>query len=94
MAEKKAADNVVFVGKKPVMNYVLACITQLNSGADEIEIRARGRSINRAVDVAEIVRNRFMKELKVREISIGTEELESEDGSKVNVSSINIKVGK
>ena len=59
--------NVVYVGNKPVMNYVLACVTQLNQGADEIVVKARGRAISRAVDVAEILKNRFQfrKELIV-----------------------------
>ena len=90
----KRNDNVVLIGRKPVMNYVLACITQLTSGDKEIEIKARGRSISRAVDVAEILRNRFMNDLKVKTIDIGTEEIETEDGSKLNVSAITIKLSK
>ncbi len=85
---------VVYVGQKPIMNYVLATLTQLNEGADKIVIKARGRAISRAVDVAEIVRNRFMPNLKVEKISIDTEELESEQGRKVNVSTIEIVLAK
>ena len=85
---------VVYVGQKPIMNYVLATLTQLNEGADKIVIKARGRAISRAVDVAEIVRNRFMPHLKVEKISIDTEELESEQGRKVNVSTIEIVLAK
>ena len=48
-----AEDDVVFVGNKPVMNYVLAVVTQFNSGAKDVRIMARGRAISRAVDVAE-----------------------------------------
>ncbi len=70
-----AEEHVVYIGKKPVMNYVLAVITQFNEGAKEVSIRARGRAISRAVDVAEIVRNRFLPEVRVKEIKIGTEEL-------------------
>ena len=47
-------DNIIFVGKKPAMSYVMAVVTQFSSGADEVHIRARGRAISRAVDVAEI----------------------------------------
>ncbi len=89
---KKAADNVVFVGGKPPMNYVLAVVTQFHNGANEVHIKARGRAISRAVDVAEIVRHRFMSELKVDNISIGTEHMQSESGDKLNISSIDIQL--
>ncbi len=91
MAEE---ENVVYVGSKPVMNYVLACITQSNEGANEVRIKARGRAISRAVDVAEIVRTRFMPEVEVKDIKIGTEELETEEGDTVNVSTIEIVLEK
>ena len=86
-----ADENTVYIGKKPTMNYVLAVVTQFNTGTDEIVIKARGRSISRAVDVAEIVRNRFITEAKVKDIRISTEEITSEDGDRTsNVSSIEI----
>ena len=88
------AENVVFVGSKPVMNYVLAALTQLNEGASEVVIKARGRAISRAVDVAEIVRNRFMPGITLKDIKIDTEELDSEQGRKVNVSTIEIVLAK
>ena len=88
------AENVILVGKKPVMNYVLATLTQLNEGAGEITVKARGKAISRAVDVVEIVRNRFVQGLKVKNIKIDTEELESQDGRKVNVSTIEITISK
>lgn len=88
------AENVILVGKKPVMNYVLATLTQLNEGAKEVTVKARGKAISRAVDVVEIVRNRFVPGLKLKSIKIDTEELESQDGKKVNVSTIEITVEK
>uniref|UniRef100_A0A7J2TI17 DNA/RNA-binding protein Alba n=1 Tax=Archaeoglobus fulgidus TaxID=2234 RepID=A0A7J2TI17_ARCFL len=88
------AENVILVGKKPVMNYVLATLTQLNEGASEITVKARGKAISRAVDVVEIVRNRFVQGLKIKNIKIDTEELESQDGRKVNVSTIEITIAK
>lgn len=88
-----AEEHVVFVGNKPVMNYVLAALTQLNEGAGEVTIKARGRAISRAVDVAEILRNRFMPNLNIKGIKIDTEELESE-GRSVNVSTIEITLAK
>ncbi|MBC7080945.1 MAG: DNA-binding protein Alba [Thermoplasmatales archaeon] len=83
-------ENVVFVGNKPPMNYVLAAITQLNSGANKVAIKARGRAISRAVDVAEIVRRRFVPDAKIEDVKIFTEELTNEQGGKVNVSCIEI----
>ncbi len=86
--------NVIFIGKKPLMNYVLAVVTQLNAGSDEVIIKARGMSISRAVDVAEIVRNRFLVGSKVKDIKIGTEVLTREDGTNTKVSSIEIFMSK
>ena len=83
-------DNVIYVGNKPIMNYVLAAVTQFNGGASEIAIKARGRAISRAVDAAEVVRNRFMTDVQVKAIEIGTEQLEGEKGETINVSSIEI----
>ncbi|MDI6858988.1 MAG: DNA-binding protein Alba [Methanocellales archaeon] len=87
---KKSKDNVIYVGNKPVMNYVLAAVTQFNDGANEVAIKARGRAISRAVDTAEVVRNRFMPDAQVKDIKIGTEKLEGEKGESINVSSIEI----
>ena len=86
-------ENAVFIGKKPVMNYVLAVLTQFNSGAKEVAIKARGKAISRAVDVAEIIRKRFLPDVDVKNISITTERLESEQGV-ANVSAIEIILAK
>jgi archaea-specific DNA-binding protein len=86
-------DNIIYVGNKPVMNYVLAVVTQFNNGADEVLIKARGRAISRAVDVAEIARKRFLTEVDVKDIAISTESLSTETGE-TNVSAIEITVGK
>jgi len=78
MAEKS---ETVFVGRKPAMSYVLAVITSLSaSNAKEITLKARGRAITTAVDVAEISRSRFLKDLKISKIAIGTEELPPREG--------------
>jgi DNA-binding protein len=83
--------NIVYIGRKPTMNYVLAVITSFNSAdAKEVTLKARGRAITTAVDVAEIVRRKFMKKLKAKEITIGTEEIEQEEGGTRNVSIIEI----
>ena len=91
--ETKKLDNVVFVGKKPTMSYVLAVMTQFSDGVNEVHVRARGRSISSAVDVAEAVRNKFIKELK-NEVSINTEEIIDERNNKLNISTINITLKK
>jgi DNA-binding protein len=87
-------ENVVYIGNKPVMNYVLAVVTQMNTGVPDVMLKARGRAISRAVDVAEIVRNRFMTDLEVGSIDISTEEMTSREGSNSNVSAIEIQLCK
>jgi DNA-binding protein len=88
------AENIVLIGKKPQMNYVLAVVTQFNNGARSVKIRARGNAISRAVDVAEISRNRFVTDARVNGIAISSEELSNEDGSRSKVSAIEITLGR
>jgi len=83
-------NNTVYIGRKPMMNYVLAVVSQFNVGSENVVIKARGKSISRAVDVAEIVRSRYVTDLKVREVRIATEHLPDKDGKTTNVSSIEI----
>lgn len=87
-------ENVVLIGKKPVMNYVVACLTFFNSGAQKVVIKARGRAISRAVDTVELLRRAFVKDLQLKDISIGTEEVTRGEGQKTNVSTIEITVVK
>jgi DNA-binding protein len=87
-------DNTVYIGKKPTMNYVLAVATQFNGGSNDVVIKARGKAISRAVDVAEIVRHRFVRDAKVTDIRIDTEQLTDEGGEINNVSSIEIYLSK
>ncbi|MDH7593211.1 MAG: DNA-binding protein Alba [Methanomicrobiales archaeon] len=82
-------ENTVFVGNKPVMNYVLAVVTQFNNGASEVAIKARGKAISRAVDTAEIALNRFLDNVVKKQIVTSTEVIETDSG-KTNVSSIEI----
>ncbi len=85
---------VVYIGKKPTMNYVLAVVTYFNDGIREVTVKARGRSISRAVDVAEIVRGRFIPDADVRDVRISTERLSSEEGPATSVSTIEIVLSK
>ena len=82
-------DNVVFVGTKPVMNYCLAVVTQFNSGVDEVVIKARGKSIVRAVDTAELVTRQFLSNVVKKQVSISTDTVETDAGT-TNVSAIEI----
>jgi len=95
-AVKMAENNSVLIGRKPVMNYVLACISLFHGGASEISVKARGRAITRAVDVVEVTRRRFMPDLKVKNVGIGTDQLASfeEGGTPSNVSTIEITLAK
>lgn len=88
--QRREDENIVYVGQKPTMNYVLAVVTQVNAGEKEIIVQARGRSIGKAVDIAEISRNRFVAGMKLKNIDIGTEQLTGEGGKLVNVSYIRI----
>jgi len=73
--------DVIFIGNKPPMSYVLAIITSFSaSNAKEIALKARGQAITTAVDAAEITRNRFLKDLKISKIAIGTEEMPPREG--------------
>lgn len=92
-SEKKNDDNVVFIGTKPFMNYVTSVVMQFTTkNRDKVVIKARGKFINRAVDVAEIVRKRFLedKNIEIENIKIDSEEFENKEGKKVNVSAIEI----
>jgi len=94
MAERAG---IVFIGNKTPMDYVLAIITGLSaSDAKEITLKARGQAITTAVDAAEITRRRFLRDLKVSKIAIGTEEMPPREGeSKARmVSTIEITLAK
>ncbi len=85
--------NAVLIGRKPVMNYVLACITLFHAGAKEVNVKARGKAISHAIDVVEVVRRRFLPDVKITKIGIGTDKLTSQDetdGQTTNVSTIEI----
>jgi DNA-binding protein len=67
--------SIVRIGKKPIMNYVVACMTLLNTGVGEVMVRARGQSITKAVETVEMLRRAFMKNIKLHSVDIGTEEV-------------------
>ncbi len=89
--------NVIFVGRKPPMNYVLGILTSFSgSNAKEVTLKARGQSITTAVDAVEIARRRFMRDLSVAKITLGTEEMPPREGESrlMNVSTIEITLSK
>ena len=94
---ENGADNVIFVGGKPFMNYVTGVVMQFTSkGATEVIVKARGKFIARAVDIVEVCRKRFLKDqnIQVKEIKIDSEEFVNQEGKKVNVSTIDISLVK
>lgn len=84
-------ENIVYVGNRPPMTYIAVVLAAFNSGdAESVTLKARGRAISSAVDVAEICRNRFMTDLKPPTIEISTEQLPTQDGGTRGVSSMSI----
>ena len=94
MESNRSSDSTIYVGKKGVMSYVLAVVTQFNAGADEVVIKARGKTISRAVDVLEIVKNKFIQEVIVEGISSSTDDMVSDEGRTTKVSTIKIVLRK
>ena len=87
-------ENIIFIGKKPLMSYVLAALRQINGTEGTVVIKARGKAISRAVDVAEILRHQYTKTAMVEDIQISTERLTSDEGRESNVSSIEIFISR
>jgi DNA-binding protein len=101
MTEEKESKNndtnIIFIGEKPFMNYVTGVVTQFKTkNQPEVIIKARGKFISRAVDVAEVSSKKFLKEdnIKVKDIRINSEEFENKEGKKISVSTIDIILGK
>ena len=95
--ENKADDNIIFIGMKPFMNYVTSVVVLFTTkNKKEVVIKARGKFITRAVDVAEVARKRFLEKenLKIKDIKINSEEFENKEKRKVNVSTIEITLSK
>ena len=93
---EKGSDNSIMIGGKPFMNYVTGVVVQFGNGEDEVIIKARGKFISKAVDVAEVSRRKFLtdKEICIKDIKIDSEEFDREDGKKVCVSSLEITLSK
>lgn len=87
-----AQDNSIFIGNKPFMNYVTSVVMQFTTkNADEVIVKARGKFISRAVDVAEVSSKRFLDgQVKIKDIRIDSEEFKNNEGKEVRVSTIEI----
>jgi len=85
---------VVYVGRKPPMNYVLGIITSFAvPNVKEVALKARGQAIDTAIDAAEIARHRFMNKLNSSNITIGTEEMPPREGENKNRNISTIEIG-
>lgn len=89
-------NNSIFIGGKPFMNYVTGVVMQFTTqNAGEVIIKARGKFISRAVDVAEVASKRFMKDqISLKDIKIDSEEFKNKEGRDVRVSTIEIVLAK
>jgi DNA-binding protein len=82
--------DLVIIGMKPIMNYVVASLTLFNEGAENIKLRAKGKHISKAVDTVDLLQRILLKDLKVNNVEIDTDVLTRDDGKKANVSVIEI----
>lgn len=86
--------NLVRIGKKPVMNYVTACVTLFNSGNGEVMVRARGQAIEKAIDTVQMLRHSFLKDIHLKSINVGSEDVTRFDGTRGNISTIEITLSR
>ena len=82
--------NLVIMGVKPIMNYVVACLTLFNDGSETVLVRARGKHISKAVDMVQLLRRVFLKDAVVKDIKVGTDTLTRDDGKEAQISIIEI----
>lgn len=89
---RKTDDHVVFIGNKPFMNYVTGVVMQFTTqGAKEVVIKARGKFIARAVDVAEVAAKRFLEnQIDIIDIKTDSEGFKNKENRDVRVSTIEI----
>ncbi|MBI5392309.1 DNA-binding protein Alba [Candidatus Woesearchaeota archaeon] len=85
-------DNSIFIGTKPFMNYVTSVVMQFTAkNAEEVVIKARGKFISTAVDIAEVSSKRFLEgKIRIKDIKVDSEQFQNKEGKDVRVSSIEI----
>ena len=86
--------NLVRIGKKPVMNYVTACVTLFNSGNEEVMVRARGKTIEKAIDTVQMLKHGFLKDVIIKKIHLGSEDVTRYNGTRGNISIIEITLSR
>jgi DNA-binding protein len=94
MSSNLQENDTVLIGKKPLMNYVVACLTLFDSGMSPIRVKARGLAISRAVDAIELLRRAFIKDLKIDKISTDTRIFTKSSGIDRSISTIEIIISK
>lgn len=82
--------NLVRIGKKPIMNYVTACVTLFNSANGDVMVRARGQAIEKAIDTVQMLRHGFLKDVSIKKINLGSEDVTRFNGTRGNISIIEI----
>ena len=95
MTEKTMKDNEIFVGKKDFMAYIRS-LNFLSQKQERLVIRARGKSISRAVDISLAYVDRFSKdkEMSIDSVEISSESFKNKEEKDTNVSSIKIELVK
>ncbi|MCX8202842.1 MAG: RNA-binding protein [Nitrososphaeria archaeon] len=93
MSSRTLKTDVIIVGRKPVLRYVLATITSLNRGSEEVIVRGRGRSVSKCVDVVMTLKRSFYRDLEIKGISLGTDEVKVGDHT-INLSYIEVRIGR
>jgi DNA-binding protein len=92
---QEASDERTLRNPSNPVSYVLACLSRFQEGAGEVTLKARGRAISTAVDTAQVLTKRFLQDVTVKKIEIGTEQVKSiQTGEMNNVSSITIYLSK
>lgn len=91
--KERTKENIIFIGSKPFMKYVTGVVLQFTTNkAENVTIKSRGKFISKAVDVVEVSKNKFLKELnlEVGKITLGSENFETKEGKKLSVSTMDI----
>jgi DNA-binding protein len=89
MVNYKGDDNTISIGSKPFMNYVNAVVIQFGT-QKEVKLISRGKFISKCVDVAEVTVKKFLKDVRVTDIKINSQEFENKEGKKITVSTMDI----
>ncbi len=89
-------EHTMYIGAKPFMNYVTGVVMQFTTqGAEELVLKARGKFISKAVDIAEVATKRFLEgQIKLKDIKVDSEEFQNKEGRTVRVSTIELTLSK